>query len=207
VNPVRLIARPMLASIFLVGGTKALLDPEAHAPVARDVTDPLREASATFDETTTVQLVQLNGLAQVVGGALLVLGRLPRLAALLLAGSLVPTTLAAHRFWEEDDPASREQQTVQFFKNVSLLGGLIIASTDREGEPSLVWQAGHAADHARLTTEHAKEVARLRAELAKRSLAVDPATHARVRRELLKEKLTPDIMDAKRLVDALRSDD
>ena len=35
---------------------------------------------------------------------------------------------------------------------------------------------------------------------------VDPADHARVRVELAKEKLVPDVRDAKRLVDAVRSD-
>ena len=47
-------------------------------------------------------------------------------SALALAGSLVPTTLAGHRFWEEEDDAARAQQTVQFLKNLAMFGGLLM---------------------------------------------------------------------------------
>lgn len=214
-GPLRLLARPMLSAIFVSGGVAQLTDPAGHAPVARDVTQPLLDAAADSDvdvpATDTTQLVQLNGLAQVVGGLLLAAGKLPRLAALLLAGTLVPTTLAAHRFWEERDPEEKQAQQVHFFKNVSLLGGLLIATMDREGKPSLAWRSGHAVDHAKRATEHAGEVARLQGELArekaKRATSVDAADHLRVRKELVKKQLTPDVADAKKLVDAVRSDD
>ncbi len=41
------------------------------------------------------------------------------------------------KIWEglAPDPAERAQQRVHFFKNVSMLGGLIIASGDTEGQP------------------------------------------------------------------------
>lgn len=169
----RLVARPMLSAVFVTGGAQQLTDPGAHLAPARTVTEPLLDEDASSD-LRELQLVQLNGLAQVVGGLLLATGRLPRLAALLLAGSLVPTTLAAHRFWEEDDPAARQEQQVHFVKNISLLGGLLIATTDRGGAPSLAWRAEHAAEDLRL------------------------------RKELAKERLTPDVLDAKRLVDAVR---
>jgi len=38
----------------------------------------------------------------------------------------VPTTLAGHRFWEEEDEAARAQQTVQFLKNAAMMGGLLL---------------------------------------------------------------------------------
>lgn len=210
-TPLRSLARPLLSSIFLVGGANALMDPEGHAAVAVDVTDPLQEASPTLNQASTVELVQLNGIAQLVGGLLLALGKLPRLAALLLAGTLVPTTLAAHRFWEEDDPDARQQQQVHFLKNVSLLGGLLIATTDRGGEPSLAWRAEHAVDHVKASAGHTADIARLKGELAKerakQAASVDAKEHLRVRKELVKEQLTPDVLDAKRLVDAVRGDD
>ena len=206
----RLIARPMLSAIFVTGGAQQLMDPDGHVPAAGDALEPVTDAVPAADPTAT-QLIQLNGLAQVIGGLLLAAGKLPRLAALLLAGSLVPTTLAAHRFWEESDPTLRQQQQSHFVKNVSLLGGLLIATTDRDGEPSLRWRAEHAVDHARAAAEHAAEVTRLKAELAreraKQAASVDPREHLRVRKELVKEQLTPDVLDAKRLVDAVRGDD
>jgi uncharacterized membrane protein YphA (DoxX/SURF4 family) len=70
--------------------------------------------------------VQLNGLVQVVAGLALAFAVLPRLSALALAASLVPTTLAGHRFWEEQDEAARGQQTIQFLKNAGMMGGLLM---------------------------------------------------------------------------------
>lgn len=233
----RAVARPMLSAMFVSGGVQQLSDPESHVQIAKDVTQPLQDAAEgtvpQVADADAVQLVQLNGLVQVVGGLLLAAGKLPRLSALLLAGSLVPTTLAGHRFWEEDDPEAKQQQQVHFFKNVSLLGGLLIATMDREGKPSIRWKGGHAVDHAKLATDHAKEVAQLRGELAKekakhkgdvakertkrkgevakerakRATKVDATEHAKVRKELAKKRLTPDVADAKRLVGAMRSDD
>jgi len=77
------------------------------------------------------------------------IGRFPRLAALALAGSIVPTTLAGHRFWEADDPSTKAQQQVQFMKNLGLLGGLLLAAVDTGGAPSLSWRARRAARRAR----------------------------------------------------------
>lgn len=215
----RAVARPMLSAIFVSGGVEQLTDPASHVPIAKDVTDPVQDAAADVVPQAAgvdaAQLVQLNGLAQVVGGLLLAIGRLPRLSALLLAGSLVPTTIAAHRFWEEEDPEAREQQQVHFLKNISLLGGLLIATMDREGRPSLAWRSGHAVDHAKLAADHAVEITRLKGELAgerarrRTATATTPARgeNLRLRKELLKKRLTPDVADAKHLVDAVRSDD
>jgi putative oxidoreductase len=90
-----------------------------------------------------------TGFAQVTAGLTLALGKLPRLSAVVLAGSLVPTTLAGHRFWEEDDPAKRSAQTIQFLKNVSMFGGLLLAVADPEGRPSFSWRVQRAAEQAR----------------------------------------------------------
>jgi uncharacterized membrane protein YphA (DoxX/SURF4 family) len=59
----------------------------------------------------------------------------------VLAGTIVPTTYAGHRFWEESDPQSRSQQRIHFLKNLGLLGGLILAAVDTEGRPGLAWRA------------------------------------------------------------------
>jgi putative oxidoreductase len=68
----------------------------------------------------------------VVGGALLASGTLPRLAALALAGSMIPTTVAGHAFWKVDDPAARKLQRIQFHKNMAMIGGLLFAVIDRD---------------------------------------------------------------------------
>ena len=77
-------------------------------------------------------IVRANGAVQALGGALLAMGVYPRLSALAVAGSLVPTTIAGHAFWTVEDPAARKLQKVQFHKNVGMLGGLLFAFIDAQ---------------------------------------------------------------------------
>ena len=77
-----------------------------------------------------VTAVTINAIVHIGAGAMLAAGILPRLAALALATSMVPTTLAGHRFWELEDPAQRGQQRVHFLKNTAILGGLLVVALD-----------------------------------------------------------------------------
>lgn len=151
----RRIARPLLAAVFVSSGIDTLRNPGPRVARAEPLTPKLTESLPLPDDTE--QLVKVNAGVQVVAGVLLALGRCPRLAAAALAGSLVPTTLAGHPFWDEDDPAARAGQQTQFLKNLGLLGGLVLAMFDTEGEPSIAWRTRHAAEHARRRAVEAKE--------------------------------------------------
>jgi putative oxidoreductase len=120
----------MLAPMFVTGGLDALRHPESKESRAEAVTGPITETLGLPDETSL--LVRVNGGVQVVGGVLLGLGVLTRLAAFALAASLIPTTLAGHRFWEETDPQGRAAQRIHFLKNTAMLGGLVLVTTDRD---------------------------------------------------------------------------
>jgi putative oxidoreductase len=122
------VASPLIASIFIRAGLDAALDPEGKVKKAEKVTQPLAEhVSVLPDDPET--LVRLNGVTQVVAGAMLSLGLWRRLAATVLIGSLIPTTLAGHRFWEELDEDARNAQMLQLLKNLGLLGGLVLVAT------------------------------------------------------------------------------
>jgi len=166
----RVFARPMLASMFLVGGFNAVRNPDRVAPRAQAVTDrlvPLLQKAVPMLPSDPATLTRLNGGVQLVAGAALATGRAPRLSAAALALSLVPTTAAGHRFWEEQDPGQRANQRIHFFKNVSMLGGLIIASGDTEGQPGVLWRTRRAAKDARREARHLARSARREAALAK----------------------------------------
>jgi putative oxidoreductase len=139
----RLVARPLLSSIFVVGGLDALRHPGSKVKAAEPVTGPVIERFGL--QTDPEVLVRINGAVQVGAGLLLASGRFHRLAALALIGSIIPTTYAGHRFWEETDDVPRAQQTVHFLKNAGLLGGLILAVVDTEGRPSLGWRTRRRA--------------------------------------------------------------
>jgi uncharacterized membrane protein YphA (DoxX/SURF4 family) len=122
------------AARFLTGSTYVLLGFDAlRAPGGRvDLAAPLLAAIRTKvplpadDEV----VVRANAAVQVVAGAALALGRAPRLSALVLAGSLIPTTLAGHAYWTIEDPAARKMQQIQFHKNMAMIGGLLLAVLD-----------------------------------------------------------------------------
>jgi len=143
----REIARPMLASIFVIQGLETFQHPEKLAtraePVVRPLVDRIPAVSAETEDA-----VRLNGAVQAVAGTALGLGILPRLSALVVAGTLVPTTLAGHPFWTIDDPAERAQQRIHFLKNLTIMGGLLIAAADTGGPPSLSWRRRQAARRA-----------------------------------------------------------
>ncbi|MYX74474.1 DoxX family protein [Streptomyces sp. SID3915] len=144
----RIVGRPFLASMFIAGGMNSVRRPQDVATAAEPVVRPVTDRVAVLPERTE-QLVRLNGAVQVAGGVLLGLGRFPRLSALALAATLVPTTLAGHRFWEAEDDSDRAQQRIHFLKNLSMLGGLLIAADDTGGSPSLLWRGRHAAQGVR----------------------------------------------------------
>ncbi|MEJ7796289.1 MAG: DoxX family protein [Nocardioides sp.] len=167
----RLLARPMLASMFVVGGVNALRNASSLAPQAAPVIDKIipvveKAVPQVPIPTDPATLIRINGAAQVGAGLLLATGRAPRLASTVLAASLVPTTASTHRFWEEEDPAARANQKVHFFKNVSMLGGLLIASVDTEGKPGVAWRARRAARDARREAGHFAATAKREARLA-----------------------------------------
>ncbi|MET0143179.1 MAG: DoxX family protein [Ilumatobacteraceae bacterium] len=134
------IARPLIAGMFIYGGLEAARRPDPKAGAADRITGPITEATGI----TAEQLVRANGIAQVAAGSALALGIFPRPAAVVLAATLVPTTIAGHRFWEQDDAAARRMQTIQFLKNTAMLGGLLLAAASHGGRPSLPWRARRA---------------------------------------------------------------
>ena len=172
---VRHVARPLLASMFVYGGVNALRSAESSAQRAKPVADKL---TATADKVApnlplphdAKTLVQLNAGAQIAAGLALATGRAPRLSATVLAASLVPTTAAGHRFWEEIDPTIRGQQRLHFIKNLSMLGGLLLAAVDTEGKPGVAWRTRHAVTDVRREAKHLRKGAAAQARLAKRSV-------------------------------------
>ncbi|MFD1826175.1 MULTISPECIES: DoxX family protein [Mumia] len=131
----RTAARPMLASMFVSGGVNALRNSPALAVKVKPVSDRLAAlaesvAPGTRLPTDPVTLVRINAAVQVTFGTALALGRFPRLSALVLAGTLAPTTVIGHPFWKETEPEAAAGHRKQFVKNASILGGLLMATLD-----------------------------------------------------------------------------
>lgn len=107
--------RAAMAGIFIKAGWEALKEPGGRSAKAEALGLPEPEL-----------MVRANGGAMLLGGAALATGVLSRPAAVGLVASLIPTTVAGHAFWNEDDPTARATQRIQFLKNLGLMGGLMI---------------------------------------------------------------------------------
>jgi putative oxidoreductase len=114
VNIPRRLAGAALGIPFVWLGYDAVVAPGGRVDMAAKLGIPRAE-----------EAVRLNGAAMVAGGLGLITDVQPRAAALGLVGSLIPTTLAGHAFWADDDPAKRKANRTQFLKNLALMGGLL----------------------------------------------------------------------------------
>jgi putative oxidoreductase len=161
----RAFARPMLASIFIIQGYDTMRNPDRVVKKAEPVVRPIASRVSVVPDDTE-QAVRLNGTVQLVAGTLLAIGWLPRLSALALAGTLVPTTVAGHRFWDADNDEERAMQRIQFLKNLCMFGGLLIAAGDTAGRPSLAWRTRHAVHEARRDVARTAKAARVSGKAA-----------------------------------------
>lgn len=145
---IRRIARPMLAATFVGRGVEALRSPKPAADAARPTLEGLAKLPGPVGPNVprnAETVARVNGAVQIGAGLLLATGKLPRFASAALALSVVPGSLGAHTFWAEADPERKAVQRRAFVADVSLIGGLIIASVDTEGKPSLGWRGRRAA--------------------------------------------------------------
>jgi uncharacterized membrane protein YphA (DoxX/SURF4 family) len=170
---VRRVARPMLAAMFVVGGLDQLKHPGRKVDTARPLVERFAPAIGLPDDTEL--LVRANGAVMVGAGSLLALGWLPRIASTALAATLVPTTVAAHSYWQEQDPEVRARQRTQFLKNLGLLGGLLLAAVDTQGKPGLAYRAHLVNESAHRTARQTRREARHLAHSAAREARLKAA--------------------------------
>lgn len=118
----KFVARGLIGGLFIFGGYGAATKPGGRAKAI--------EAAGLAEGDKAEAMVRLNGVAQVVGGVSLTAGFLPRTSAAGLIASMVPTTVVGHPFWKDTDPAARQQNLIQFLKNASIVGGLMMVVGD-----------------------------------------------------------------------------
>lgn len=172
----RAIGRTMLSSYFVLSGIRAIRHPGEFVADAQPLTDRVVPAAkrvapepvSDFIPEDAATLVRVNGALQVAGGVALATGKGRRFGAGLLALSLIPTTIARHPFWTRTDPDEKADDRNQFVKNVSLLGGVIIASRDTEGKPGLSWRAQQSREAAAKQSAKLKKSAKQATDKARK---------------------------------------
>ena len=115
----------LLSWVFLKSGSQTFRDPARASNIAAPLLERIQSVIPAAKPST---LVRVNGGFQFAAAAMLAVGRTRRPAALALAVSLVPTTIAGHAFWRLTDQSQRAAQRIHFDKNLAILGGLTLAA-------------------------------------------------------------------------------
>jgi putative oxidoreductase len=153
----RRIARPLLAATFIAGGVEAVLHPKPRTESAQPLLDKAQQLWPAMPSVDPVLVVQAEGAVKAGAGLMMALGRAPRLAAMVLAIDLLPSTAAEHPFRAEGYPDDRKTQRAEWLRNASLLGGLLLAVADTRGKPSLAWRARQAKKSAEKVSRRARK--------------------------------------------------
>lgn len=112
---VLIVGRILFALIFINSGFAHFAKREAMTGYAQ------------FKKVPAAKLaVPLTGLMILLGGLSIVLGIWMDLGALLLAIFLVFSAFMMHNFWTMDDATQKMNETVSFFKNLSMAGAALI---------------------------------------------------------------------------------
>jgi uncharacterized membrane protein YphA (DoxX/SURF4 family) len=117
---IRTVTHLLLSGIYIINGWGAFSKPGGRPKLVAAAGIPQPERA-----------VVLNAAVMIVAGLLLGMGITPRLAAALLLGSMIPTTLVGHPFWKEEPGLQRQNQETQFLKNLSMIGGLLMVLTEK----------------------------------------------------------------------------
>jgi putative oxidoreductase len=123
------IGRALFGGFFIYNGLNHLRSVDQMAPYAGSKGVPAPRAA-----------VNATGWLMLAGGTSVLAGMKPRQGLAALVAFLVPTTLQMHRFWEEQDPLKRLNETNNFSKNVALIGAALALMQVDEPWPASVDQ-------------------------------------------------------------------
>jgi uncharacterized membrane protein YphA (DoxX/SURF4 family) len=139
---VRGLARRLIGVTFVVSGVEALRDGDNRAR-------KVNRAAAGLGISDPQAASRAIAGAQLGAGVLLLLGRFPRLASLVLALTVIPDAATAHAFWSADDKQDREAERRLFVRDLGLLGGALVSAVDTGGRESIAHRARRSAKSAK----------------------------------------------------------
>jgi|ERR1700722_4300296 len=128
------VGRALLSIIFIASGIHKILSWQSTEQyyhqgltdwLALSVGNPTLQGIIEFGLNNAFLLLLLAVILETVGGLLVFLGIWVRLGALFLMIFLIPATFAFHHFWQLEGPDSK-MQMINFMKNVSIFGGLLL---------------------------------------------------------------------------------
>jgi len=136
---IRVLARPLLASVFIVDAVDALRHPDEHAQKLQPLEGAIDKAGEAVPAipTNLRTLVRVHAGVSLGAGLLFALGKAPRTSATVLALASAPAAVIAHPLRSKEQRATNLSA---FLGKAAAIAGLTFAAADRKGAPSLGWR-------------------------------------------------------------------
>ncbi len=109
-----LLGRLIFGGFFLQAGIHHFMEREKMAQYAGAKNVPMPDIAVTA-----------TGVALTVGGASILLGVKPKLGTLAIIGFLAGVSPVMHDFWKAEDPNQRQNEMINFMKNMAMLGSAV----------------------------------------------------------------------------------
>jgi putative oxidoreductase len=124
---VAVLGRVMLCTIFLLSAVGNKI------PHFRDVAGIMAK-----EGVPAPQVMLVGAIVFLIAGSLsVILGYKARIGAALLLAFLVLATYYFHDFWTVSDPQAKQEQMIQFMKNLGLIGAMLLVIANGTGPLSL----------------------------------------------------------------------
>jgi uncharacterized membrane protein YphA (DoxX/SURF4 family) len=108
------LGRAIFGGFFLYSGINHLRE-----------TQPMAQYAGAKGVPKPDFMVKATGVALIAGGASVLLGVKPKWGALPIIGFLAAVSPVMHDFWRQKDPGQRQNDLINFAKNVALLGAAL----------------------------------------------------------------------------------
>jgi putative oxidoreductase len=122
-----LLGRLIFGGFFIYNGIHHLAEREKLSQYTAAKNIPMPDVAVTA-----------SGVALLLGGTSILLGIKPKYGAATIAGFLLGVSPLMHDFWKVEDPNQRMQETINFMKNMALLGGALALTGIEEPWPTSV---------------------------------------------------------------------
>jgi putative oxidoreductase len=114
VKPAFLLGRLLFGGFFIYSGIHHFKQTKAISQYAGAKNVPMPELA-----------VAASGAMLIAGGASIVLGMKPKLGTLAVIGFLAGVSPVMHDFWTAQDPGKRQNEMINFSKNMAMLGAAV----------------------------------------------------------------------------------
>jgi putative oxidoreductase len=122
-----LIGRILFGGFFLYSGIHHLMRRRELAQYAGAKNVPLPDAA-----------VEATGIMLLIGGGSVLLGLKPKIGTAAIMAFLAGVSPVMHDFWSQEDPQRRQNEMVNFMKNLALLGAALALTGAKEPWPASV---------------------------------------------------------------------